>query len=140
MAEVYRIDKDILSCYQNGQHYYGFENGSESLVTNKPIVLYGNALNVGDKIKGFDSGKERTSFILMYGHMVYKGMFTDDLLFEIHDPKHSNYQADLFQQRPKWLLSFGLLGENSGLLMNSARNCYYDIHPFKIIKWPKNPK
>ena len=132
MAEVYRVIENVLSCYQFGMHYFGFENGSETLIVNKPVTIYGNTLNVGDQIKGFDSGKDRSSFILKSGHMTYVGWFDKDILFEINGPnKHS--QSDL-QQRPKWRLSFGFLGEQSGLLMNSAYCCYYDIHPLKIIK------
>lgn len=134
MAEVYQIDKDILCCYQNGQHYYGFERGSETRISATPVKLYGNELNIGDKIKGFDSGKERTSFILDYGFMTYMGAFSGDLLFEINDPKQKQVQLNLFQPRPKWMLSFSLIGEQSGVLMHSAPGCCYDIHPLKIIK------
>lgn len=135
MAEVYRISPNILSCYQHGQHYFGFENGSESLILEAPATIYGNTLNVGDQVKGFDSGKDRSSFILESGCMTYKGWFDRDIVFEISEPnKKKNYQGNLFQPRPKWMLSFGFLGPQSGLLMNSANGCYYDIHPYKILK------
>jgi len=134
MAEVYRFLENVLSCYQHGQHYFGFENGSESLIHEAPATIYGNTLNVGDPVKGFDSGKDRTSFILTSGYMTYKGWFDRDIVFEITEANKKHHQGNLFHQRPKWMLSFGFLGPESGLLMNSANSCYYDIHPHKIIK------
>jgi hypothetical protein len=132
MADVYQHSENVLSCIQGNVHYYGFINGSEDRIKQEPITLYSNTINPGDKIIGFDSGKDRTSFELSYGFMIYAGKFGADILFEIIDPKKKPHQADLFNQRPKWFLSFAVIGPNSGLLMQSSACGFYDIHPHKI--------
>lgn len=133
MADVYRYNENTLWCFQYGTFYYGFENGSETQIKKEPVTLYGNTINPGDKIKGFDSGNKRTSFSLASGHMSYAGMIDSDLLFDIYDPDQKPQQNNLFQARPKWFLSFSLIGQNAGLLMFSQPGCCYDIHPLKII-------
>lgn len=134
MAEVYQFKENILRCIQRGLHYYGFLNGSDSQIEKQQVILYGNTINPGDKIIGFDSGNIRTSFQLKSGYMIYMGIFAAEILFEIHDPKDKPIQRDLFNERPKWFLSFSVIGPDSGLLMQSSSCGFYDIHPFKIIK------
>lgn len=133
MAEVYRYKDNTLGCFQDSLHYIGFENGIESLIKSEPVILYGQTLLPGDKINGFDSGNQRTSFSLKYGHMTYVGIYNRDLLFEIYNPKAKPAQTDLFMQRPKWYLSFALIGSDAGLLMFSSPGSAYDIHPKRIL-------
>lgn len=134
MAEVYQHSENVLFAIQYGSSYFGFENGSENQIKKEPITLYRNVINPGDKIKGFDSGKNRSSFILDYGYMIYSGIYEQNILFEIYDPKAKPRQTDLFNIRPRWFLAFALVGSNAGLLMFSAPGCCYDIHPIKIIQ------
>ena len=134
MAEVYQYSENILLCIQNSVHYYGFLNGSEEKINREQVTLYGNTMNPGDKIIGFDSGNVRTSFSLSYGYMTYAGIFSASILFEIYNPKKKPSQADLFNKPPKWFLSFALIGSDSGLLMQSSASGFYDIHPHNIIR------
>lgn len=132
MAEVYQHDENILCVFRYGLFYYGFEHGSECQIHSEPVSLKGNAINPGDQIKGFDSGKGRTSFSLDAGYMVYRGYYNDCLLFEVDTDKQKI--GDLFNERPKWHLAFGLIKSTEILLMLSAPGCAYDINPLKIIK------
>jgi hypothetical protein len=135
MADVYRVSKNVLACYTHGVCYTGFENGSETCIEKIPVTLYGNTLTPGEKITGLISGKDRTSFELDYGYMTYMGIFNNELLFEICDPKENVRQLSLFSTPPKWMLSFSLIGTNAGLLMFSQPGACYDIHPFKITRY-----
>ena len=134
MANVYRYGENILGCFQNGVHYTGFENGAEGKVHREPVTIYGQTLVPGDKITGFDSGRKRTSFALTSGYMTYIGRSGIELYFEVYDPNKQPSQANLFQQRPKWLLTFHLVGSDCGLLMFSQPGAAYDIHPYKILR------
>lgn len=132
MAEVYQHDENILACFRYGLFYYGFVNGSESQIKSESVSLKGHVINPGDQIKGFDSGKHRTSFEITPGHMIYRGYYNEALVFEVQDD--SPKQNDLFNERPKWHLAFGLIKDTEMLLMLSAPGCAYDINPIKIIK------
>lgn len=132
MAEVYQHDENILCAFKGGIFYYGFEKGSESQIKSEAVNLKGDVINPGDKIIGFDSGKDRTSFLLDAGYMVYRGHYNDCLLFEVDTDKPK--QANLFNERPKWHVAFGLIKCTEILLMMSANGCGYDINPLKIIK------
>lgn len=135
MADVYRYDENILGCFINGVFYYGFENGAESQVIKETVVLCDQQLVPGDVITGFDSGNKRTSYHLKYGYMTYVGRYKEGILFDVYDPKQKAQQGNLFQQRPKWFLSFALVGNNEGLLMFSQPGACWDIRPYKIIKY-----
>ena len=132
MTDVYRLEENIVCCFQNSAFYIGFENESEKQLKKESFTIYDNIINPGDKITGFDSGKERTSYMLNYGHMTFEGFFMDHILFEIFEPKQKSQQNDLFNVRPRWFLSFFLIGPNKGLYLASSPGCFYDIHPRKI--------
>lgn len=136
MAEVYQHDENILCAFHYGIFYYGFKHGSECQIKSEPVWLKGNVINPGDKVIGFDSGKDRTSFLLDAGYMVYRGYYSDCLLFEVDTDKPK--QNDLFNEKPKWHIAFGLIKCTEILLMMSQNGCGYDINPIKIIKLCKN--
>lgn len=128
MAEVYQHDENILCAFNRGIFYYGFEHGSEYQIKSEPVSLKGNIINPGDKIIGFDSGKDRTSFLLDAGYMVYRGYYSDCLLFEVDTDRPKQTDS------AKWHIAFGLIKCTEILLMMSANGCGYDINPIKIIK------
>lgn len=137
MAAVYRYNENTLGCYIHGMHYVGFENGTEDQVKPEPVTLYGNDLQPGDKITGFKSGSNRTSFSLNKDYMTYMGMYNGCLMFDIYEEGEDAYQGNLFedQKKPVWYLSFAFIGSNAGLLMFSQPGAGYDIQPKTILNY-----
>lgn len=133
MSEVYQHDKNIMCAFMYGIFYYGFEHGSECQIKSEQVILKGNVINPGDKIKGFNSGKDRTSFVLDYGCMIFRGYYNDCLLFEVDAEKPR--KVDLFNERPKWHIAFGLIKCTEILLMLSAPGCGYDINPINVDRF-----
>ncbi len=136
MSEVYQINENRLGCFTNGLNYTGFLNGSETQLNLEPVELHGGTLTPGDKIIGFYSGNSRTSFLLEYDYMVYRGRLTEELYFEIYDSKSNAKQGNLFEQRPEWYLTFHM-AQSDCLLMFSQPSACWDIRPYKIVRYPK---
>lgn len=134
MAEVYRYNKNLIGCFTGGLHYFGFEDHNLSRIEQEPVLLFDYELKPGDKIAGFDSGNSRTSFLLKVGYMTYIGKIGDQLLFEVYDPSVGATQQNLFQKKPKWLLSFGYISNHGGLFSASGPGTGWDIQPKKIVK------
>jgi len=132
MAEVYRYTENLVGCFTQGLHYYGFEDHDLSRIEQEPVLLYDQEMKPGDKIVGFNSGNNRTSFMLTVGYMTYLGKIGNDLLFEVYDPTVEATQQDLFHQRPKWLLSFAYVSNFGGLFSASGPGKGYDIQPRTI--------
>ena len=135
MAEVYRYGEKLLGYFTQGVKYLGFEDHDLSCVERDPVTIYDQELQPGDKITGFDSGKNRSSFMLESGYMTYVGKIGSDLLFEVYDPEAKPRQGDLFHERPLWLLAFGYISNFGGLFSYSGPGTGYDLQPRKIHRW-----
>jgi len=135
MADVYRQNDNVLQCYAHGLNYVGFERGYESVINPIPLMLFGNTIVPGAKIKALQSGNDRTSFELKDSPITYAGVYDNHVLFEFEEETKSQQQGRLFDEpkRPKWYLAFVYAGETAGLLMFSQPGACYDIRPHQII-------
>lgn len=125
---------NIFPIFTRGLNYFGFTNGAEKTIDPQPVVIGSETIHPGDRIVGFSSGKKRSSWLLSYDYMTYKGQMAPFLLFEITDSK-TEQPSSLFHERPVWYLAFAWFPDSFRLHMYSKPECSWDIVPKEIVRY-----